>query len=224
MTTALPDPDRVDCWIFDLDNTLYSPSDCDIPEQMEAAISAFIQRHLGVSADEADRLRSVWHGRYGMTLGGVVAECSADPHDYLEETHRLDLSSLRPSPRLQRLIAGLPGRRLIHTNANVPHAERVLDRLGLSAHFEAVFDVEAAGLLPKPDPEGYRRLLARHAVDPRRAVMVEDMARNLVPAAAAGMTTVWLRTARAQGARGFDPAAVHHIADRLEDWLAAVAG
>ena len=222
MTAALPDPECVDCWVFDLDNTLYSPSECDLSQQMEAAISGFIERHLGVSALESDRLRSVWLGRYGMSLGGLIAECGVDPHDYLEETHRLDLSSLHPSPCLQRLVARLPGRRLIHTNATVSHAERVLDRLGLGAHFEAVFDVEDAGFLPKPDPEGYRRLLARHAVDPRRAVMVEDMARNLIPAAAAGMTTVWLRTERPQGARGFDPAAVHHIAERLENWLAAV--
>ncbi len=220
MTTA-PDPDGVDCWVFDLDNTLYSPSECDLSQQMEAAISAFIERRLGVSARESHRLRKDWLGRYGMTLGGLIAECGVDPHDYLEETHRLDLSSLHPSPRLQRLLARLPGRRLIHTNANTAHAERVLDRLGLSAHFEAVFDVEAAGFLPKPDREGYRRLLTRHAVDPRRAVMVEDTARNLIPAAASGMTTVWLRTERPQAARGLDPVAVHHIADRLEDWLAA---
>lgn len=224
MTAALPNPDCVDCWVFDLDNTLYSPSECDLSEQMEAAISGFIERRLGVSAQESDRLRQVWLGRYGMTLGGLITECGVDPHDYLEETHRLDLSSLHPSPRLQRLVARLPGRRLIHTNANVSHAERVLDRLGLGSHFEAVFDVEAAGFLPKPDPEGYRRLLARHAVDPRRAVMVEDTARNLVPAAASGMTTVWLRTVRPQAARAMDPAAIHHIADRLEDWLAAVTG
>ena len=224
MTTALPDPDRVDCWIFDLDNTLYSPSECDLSEQMEAAISAFIERRLGVSELESEQLRKSWFGRYGMTLGGLMEECGVDPHEYLEETHRLDLSSLRPSPRLQRLVARLPGRRLVHTNATVSHAERVLDRLGLAAHFEAVFDVEDAGFLPKPDPEGYRRLLARHAVDPRRAVMMDDLARNLVPAAAAGMTTVWLRTARAQGARGFEAAAVHHVADRLEDWLAAAMG
>ncbi len=224
MTAALPDPDRVDCWIFDLDNTLYNPSECDLSEQMEAAISGFIERHLGISELESEQLRKSWFGRYGMTLGGLMEECGVDPHEYLEETHRLDLSSLRPSPCLQRLVARLPGRRLIHTNATVSHAERVLDRLGLSPHFEAVFDVEDAGFLPKPDPEGYRRLLARHAVDPRRAVMMDDLARNLVPAAAGGMTTVWLRTARPQGARGFDPAAVHHITDRLEDWLAAVTG
>ena len=224
MTAAPPDPRSVDCWVFDLDNTLYSPSESALSQQMEAAISAFIERRLGVSARESDRLRQVWHGRYGMTLGGLVAECGVDPHDYLEETHRLDLSSLRPSPRLQRLVARLPGRRLIHTNANASHAERVLDRLGLSAHFEAVFDVEAAGFLPKPDPEGYRRLLARHAVDPRRAAMVEDTARNLIPAAASGMATVWLRTGRPQAARGLDPAAVHHIAEGLEDWLDALTG
>lgn len=38
------------------------------------------------------------------------------------------------------------------------------------------------------------------------------------------MTAVWLRTARRQGARSMDPTPVHHVADRQEDRLAAVAG
>ncbi len=224
MTATLPDSGSVNCWIFDLDNTLYRPSDGDIPQQMEAAICSFIRRHLRVTAAEADRLRALWLDRYGMTIGGLVAEADVDPRVYLEETHRLDLSGLGPAPRLVRSIARLPGRRLIHTNATTTHAERVLDRLGLAAHFEAVFDVEDAGFRPKPDPEGYRRLIARHAVDPRHAVMVEDTARNLIPAAASGMKTVWLRTGRPQAERGFDPETVHYIVERLEDWLDAVTG
>ena len=222
MSGALPDPERVGCWVFDLDNTLYSPRECDLAEQMEAAISAFIRRHLGLGAAEADRLRASYLGRYGMTLGGLMAERGVEARVFLEETHRLDLSALRPAPRLAGLLARLPGRRIVHTNAPAAHAERVLARLGLEAHFEAVFDLEAAGYRPKPDPEGYRRLLARHAVDPGTAVMVEDRARNLAPAAAAGMTTVWVRTHLPGAATGLDPALVHHVAESLEDWLETV--
>ena len=40
---------------------------------------------------------------------------------------------------------------------------------------------------------GYRLLLKRHSVRPETALMVEDIARNLAPAAELGMTTAWLR-------------------------------
>ncbi|MDZ3838805.1 MAG: pyrimidine 5'-nucleotidase, partial [Rhodospirillales bacterium] len=54
------------------------------------------------------------------------------------------------------------------------------------------------------------------------SVMVEDMARNLEPAAALGMTTVWIRTRPEVGAEGADFAYVDHVVDDLPDWLTAV--
>jgi len=37
----------------------------------------------------------------------------------------------------------------------------------------------AAELEPKPSPQTYARFLRAHAVDPARAAMFEDLARNL---------------------------------------------
>ncbi|HSJ42697.1 MAG TPA: HAD-IA family hydrolase, partial [Xanthobacteraceae bacterium] len=48
----------------------------------------------------------------------------------------------------------------------------------------------AANLDPKPLPQVYERFLARHGVDPARAAMFEDLARNLETPHALGMTTV----------------------------------
>ena len=61
------------------------------------------------------------------------------------------------------------------------------------AHFDAIHDIAAIDYRPKPDPSGYRDLIARYGIAPARAAMIEDMARNLPPAAALGMTTVWLK-------------------------------
>src|SRR3546814_9327477 len=69
----------------------------------------------------------------------------------------------------------------------------ILNRLGVAHHFEAIHDIVAAGYRPKPDPASYDAILALHRIDPRRAVLVEDIPRNLEPAHALGMTTVWLR-------------------------------
>jgi putative hydrolase of the HAD superfamily len=87
-------------------------------------------------------------------------------------------------------IAKLPGRKLILTNGSTDHAGKVLERLGLSGHFEAVFDIIAAELEPKPAPQTYQKFLALHQVDPARSAMFEDLARNLEIPHQLGMTTV----------------------------------
>ncbi|KAK0340881.1 hypothetical protein LTR94_028709, partial [Friedmanniomyces endolithicus] len=45
------------------------------------------------------------------------------------------LSPLVPDPDLPRLLAALPGRKLVFTNGDAPYARRVLERLGLSDSF-----------------------------------------------------------------------------------------
>ena len=53
-----------------------------------------------------------------------------------------------------------------------------------------VFDIAAADLEPKPRPQVYDRFLKRHGVDPAKAAIFEDLARNLEVPHALGMTTV----------------------------------
>ena len=62
-----------------------------------------------------------------------------------------------------------------------------MQKLEIHRHFEDVFDIAAADLDPKLV---YQRFLARHGVDPARAAMFEDLARNLETPHALGMTTV----------------------------------
>jgi putative hydrolase of the HAD superfamily len=110
--------------------------------------------------------------------------------DYLAYVHQIDHSPLEPNPTMGAAIAKLPGRKLILTNGSTDHAGKVLERLGLDRHFEAVFDIIAAELEPKPAPQTYRRFLDLHRVDPTRAAMFEDLSRNLVVPHQLGMTTV----------------------------------
>ena len=66
----------------------------------------------------------------------------------------------------------------------------MLERLGIGNHFEDVFDIIAAELEPKPARQTYMKFLKLHGVDPSRAAMFEDLARNLVTPHDLGMTTV----------------------------------
>src|SRR5207342_2133555 len=123
-------------------------------------------------------------------------------------------------------IAKLPGRKLILTNGSTDHAGKVLERLGLDGHFEAVFDIIAADLEPKPAPQTYRRFLDLHRVDPTRAAMFEDLARNLVVPHQLGMTTVLVVPDGAKEVvredwelEGRDAAYVDHVTDDLTGFL-----
>ena len=181
---------------------------------------------LKISKDEAFRLQKDYYKRYGTTMRGLMAEHGLEPDDYLEFVHRIDHSPLEPNPGLGAALENLPGRKLILTNGTRKHAAAVMQKLEIDRHFEDVFDIAAANLDPKPLPQVYQRFLARHGVDPAKAAMFEDLARNLETPHALGMTTVLVVP---EGQRevfredwelaGRDAPYVDHLTDNLTGFL-----
>jgi putative hydrolase of the HAD superfamily len=192
MTTIKSTPRRfthIDTWVFDLDNTLY-PHHVNLWQQVDARIGEFVSAFLKIPAGEARRIQKDYYLRYGTTMRGMMTEHGVRADDYLAYVHQIDHSPLQPNPEMGAAIAKLPGRKLILTNGSTDHAGKVLARLGISEHFEAVFDIIAAELEPKPAPQTYQKFLGLHRVDPLKSAMFEDLARNLVVPHALGMTTV----------------------------------
>src|SRR6059058_6156185 len=179
----------IDTWVFDLDNTLY-PHHVNLWQQVDVRIGEFVAVWLKVSATEARLIQKDYYRRYGTTMRGMMTEHGVHADDYLAYVHQIDHSPLEPNPAMGAAIAKLPGRKLILTNGSTDHAGKVLERLGIEDHFEAVFDIIAAELEPKPSPQTYRRFLDLHGVDPKSSAMFEDLARNLVITHQLGMTTV----------------------------------
>ncbi len=211
----------VDTWIFDLDNTLYPAA--DFFPQITSRIRQYTAGFLKLTEEEAHRVQKDYLRRYGTTMNGLMVEHGLDPGPYLDYVHDVDFSYLKPDREMDALLTRLPGRKLIYTNGSLGHAERVLERLDLGHHFEATFDIIAADYRPKPAPEPYRVLCARHGVAPERAVFVEDTARNLAPAAELGMTTVWLRHDDPDTHYALDESVVHHAITDLKAWLDEIA-
>lgn len=209
-------------WIFDLDNTLYPAAD-SLFVQVSQRIRDYIGRFLDLDAEAAFRLQKDYFARYGTSLRGMMIEHGMDPAPYLAYVHDVDLAMIAPNPRLDAALGGLGGRKLVFTNASCDHAERVLERLGVARHFDAIFDIADGDYVPKPEPEPYAALVRRHAFDPTAAVMIDDIARNLLPAAALGMTTVWLRNDTDWGRTGAADGHVHHVVDDLIAWLETAA-
>lgn len=219
----------VETWVFDLDNTLY-PHDLNLWQQIDDRIRSFVSNFLKVTKEEAFKVQKDYYKRYGTTMRGLMAEHGMKPDDFLEFVHEIDHSPLLPNAELGDAIEKLSGRKLILTNGTRKHAEAVMKRLEIDHHFEDVFDIAAADLDPKPHPQVYDRFLHKHGVDPKKAAMFEDLARNLSVPHALGMTTVLVvppatREVFREGweLEGREAAHVDHVTDDLTGFLRRLA-
>ncbi len=219
----LPELAHVDCWIFDLDNTLY-PASADLFGLIDVKMGAYIQRLLGCDPVEAKRIQKSYFHDHGTTLSGLMMHHGIDPHDFLDYVHNIEMGSLAEDRRLVRAVADLPGRKLIFTNGDALYAGRVLGALGLSDSFEAIHDIHACAYQPKPHPESYAGMIARFAINPSTALFVEDMARNLKPAKALGMTTAWVNNGSERGDHEAHPDFIDYEISDVGQWLDDILG
>lgn len=216
------DPRQVSHWVFDLDNTLY-PASTNLFRQIDVRMKAFISDAFGLHPDDAFHLQKKYYREHGTTLRGLMLNHDVDPDDFLAFVHEIDHSVLDPDPGLDQALLGLPGQKLIYTNGSTRHAERVIDALGVAHHFTDIFDIKAGGYIPKPDPAPYQSFVAAHGVTPQSAVMLEDSFKNLGPAAALGMTTVWVRHDEHVPEDHDDLSHCDIVIDDVKAWLADLA-
>ncbi len=190
MTLALPPAlSHVDTWVFDLDQTLYPP-EAEVMALIEGKMTAFVARETGLPYDDAYRLQKSYLSEHGTTLAGLMANYGVEPRRFLDEVHDVSIDGLHPDPELNALIADLPGRRLVFTNGDEPHAVRILAKLEMTGLFEGVFHLEHANWVPKPNMVTFERMMAAHDVTPTRAAFFEDSPKNLKPAWQLGMKTI----------------------------------
>jgi putative hydrolase of the HAD superfamily len=218
-----PELAHVEAWIFDLDNSLY-PSSTNLFALVDIRMSEYIQKLLGCGHEEARRVQKGYFRDHGTTLSGLMRSHGVDPREFLDFVHDVDLARLTADPRLVAAMDRLPGRKFVFTNADEGYARRVLERLGLANAFDGMHDIHAMDYVPKPDPAAYERMCERHSIDPTRALFVEDMARNLAPAKALGMTTVWVDNGSEQAGRDADPAFIDYRTDDIGAWLNDIVG
>ena len=192
-------------WLFDLDNTLHNAS-ASAFKQLNASMTAYIERELGLDRPEANRLRTHYWLRYGATLLGLMRHHGVKAAHFLHHTHLLPTleQDVRVHPHDLAAVRHLPGRKIILTNAPLAYAERVLAVMGMRQVFDAVISIEQmtmfGQLRPKPDARMFRALAARLQVAPGDCVLVEDTLIHQKAAYRVGMRTVWMqRWLRPQG-------------------------
>ena len=161
-------------------------------------MTAYIVEKLGLSHDEANRLRTDYTSRYGAVLLGLIRHHAIDPHEFLARVHVLPplAEVLRAERGVARLMAGLPGRKILLTNAPEHYALPIVEALGIRRHFERCVSIEdmadRRAWRAKPDAIMLRRLLAREGLSPHRTWLVEDTRSHLKHLRHFGIRTVWI--------------------------------
>ncbi len=183
--------EKINTWIFDLDNTLYS-ADSGIFQQVHNLMGEFISKNLNMDMPEAKKLQAKYYKQHGTTLRGLMDNHGIDPDYFLDEVHRLDYSIVGSNKLLNNELQKLEGRKIIYTNANEKHAIDVLKRIDLENFFDEIFDIKMANYIPKPELAPYQQIIDLFTINPDSSAMFDDIAKNLVPAKKVKFTSVWI--------------------------------
>ena len=182
---------KINTWIFDLDNTLYS-AESGIFQQVHKLMGKFIKNYLNIETKKANELQRKYYKEHGTTLRGMMDNHGVDPDYFLSEVHKLDYSIVGSNNKLNMELKKLNGKKIIYTNANMEHVLNVLERIELSNCFDHVFDIKMANYIPKPQLTPYNHIVKKFDLNPSKSAMFDDIAKNLVPAKNVGFTSIWI--------------------------------
>lgn len=122
-------------WLLDFDDTLFASS-AGLLHEVHLRMNAFMTERMGMSEEEANRLRSHYWQTYGSTFIGLWRRHGVDPKEFLPAVHDFDYAPfVQNAPQLRRLLSKLPGRRVLYSNGPRLYVERLLPALGLRHFF-----------------------------------------------------------------------------------------
>lgn len=204
-----------DAILFDLDNTLYTEK-CGIFDVIDQRMNEWLISRLLVPEAEVDEFRNKYFVKYGTTLRGLMLHHEVDPRDFLHYVHDVPVHEfLSADMELREVLAGLKPRKVVFTNSDLRHANRILTALGIQDLFEKIFDIEEMRFIPKPNPEPYQLVLQYLGADAGRCLLIDDMERNLAPARELGMRTILIGD-------GLPVNDDHHVIANIKDLNAAI--
>lgn len=183
--------------LFDLDETLY-PATSGLMPAIGERMRLYLEQQYDLAPERAHELQKRYWLEYGTTLRGLMLEREIDPKHYLEYVHDVDVAQfIHPDERLRQALQAIPYEKVIVTNADAPHAERVLARLGIADQFTRIFDIVFMEFECKPARGAYERVLSALPARGDECIFVEDTARNLPSARELGIQTILVLNPRA---------------------------
>jgi putative hydrolase of the HAD superfamily len=176
---------------IDLDETVY-PTACGVWEAISERMEQYMHDRLNLNWEEIPELRKSLYQQYGTTLRGLQLTRHIDEREYVDFVHNVPLKQfLTPDPELREVLQSYTQRKVIFTNADRNHAQRVMEILQISDCFDDLIDIFDIAPYCKPMPESFQIAL-KHAgeSDPRQCIFIDDSPHNLAGARALGFTTI----------------------------------
>ena len=205
-------------WIFDLDNTLYN-GQTKVFSEIDKRMSAYISKKLNVDLIKAKEIQKKYFYEYGTTLSGLMKQDGIDPHDFLEFVHDIDISWLPKDQLLREELIKIKEKKYIFTNGSHSHVKNVTKQLGIFDLFDGAFAITDADFIPKPSIEAYEKLVRKFDLDPKKSILIEDIAHNLKHAKHLGMKTVWLENNEAFASKDKDKPYIDYKIKNLPSFL-----
>ena len=188
-------------------------------------MTTFVMNELMLNYDEAYKIQKIYFKKYGTTMRGLMENHKIEPTYFLDYVHKIDLSPIKKNDKLlEKGLKNLPGRKIIFTNGSKKHALNVMRHLGVSHHFDKVFDILDSNYIPKPDKAVYTKMIKKFEINPKSSAMIEDMAQNLIPAHELGMKTVWLRSKLDWAMESSENGHIDYIIEDLIEWFNDIQG
>lgn len=181
---------KIQYLLVDLDDTLY-PQNNGVWELIRVRINQYLVNELHFSEEQAPAIRQRLWRQYGTTLRGLQVEYKVDMDAYLAFVHDVPIENmLCYDQELDRILSTLPQRKVIFTNASAAHAQRVINLLGVTDHFDAIVDIYALAPHCKPQVEAFQTVLEKVQTPPDACLLIDDSPVNLDAAQSLGMATV----------------------------------
>ena len=176
-------------WLFDLDNTLYSPN-LGIFSQIDERMKKFISIKLKLPQTQSFILQKKFYKKYGTTLYGLMKHYQVDPQEFCNYVHDINLENLKHSKILRSRLQALPGQKIIYTNGDHKYAEKILKCLGIEDQFLDIFDIKKSNYIPKPMKSSLNKLIKKYKLNPLKTAYFDDLEKNLMSASLKGFTTI----------------------------------
>jgi len=165
---------------FDLDNTIYSRGN-GLWDAIGERINLYITDILHIQKDEVPAIRRYCRKNFGTSLQGLKSLYQIDEAKFLSFVHDIDLSKiLSKDGKLPELLSSIPLRKIIFTNSDAAHANRVLDFFGVKSYFDLVIDILSLNPYAKPHPEAFKKALSFSGLTtPDGCIFIDDMIENV---------------------------------------------
>ncbi len=188
-------------WLFDYDLTLYSHTERAVLDSLDVRISQFVERIVGCSFEDAQRIRKDYLKRFGTTLSGLRSVYGVSPDDFFDFIHNPEfLTYPCPAKEKRVLLKSLSGPKYIFTNGRSDWSRIGASRMGVLDCFCRIVGLENLDWEGKPQNSAYEKMEAvleadgvfRRGESKRRIVLLDDSETNLSPAKSRGWITVWV--------------------------------